>query len=164
MPSEHTKIDLERITDYLGFESFSHDLMSREGYKDIQPLGGFKDKGRDAVHVAKSNGDTTIFVYSVRDDWSRKLEEDLTKIQTHQHICDAVVFVTTSALTAGIKDDLKTTVKTKYGWELEIFDLERIATLVDNHHEDLKSRHRGIFPALPGVLGVGNPSRRAGRP
>jgi hypothetical protein len=32
-------------------------------------LGGFSDKGRDAVHVNRLDGVTTIFRYSVREDW-----------------------------------------------------------------------------------------------
>ena len=35
MASRVTLYDLEHVTDYLGFESFCNDLMSREGYKSI---------------------------------------------------------------------------------------------------------------------------------
>ena len=43
---------LEEVTDYFEFERFCHDLMALEGYSSIEPLGGFKDKGRDAIHVS----------------------------------------------------------------------------------------------------------------
>ena len=66
MPSKTTKYDLTEATDYLGFESLCHDLMSREGYKSIQPLGGTGDKGRDAIHFDKSTSISTVFAYSVR--------------------------------------------------------------------------------------------------
>jgi hypothetical protein len=55
---------LEELTDYLQFERLCHDLMALEGYKDIEPLGGFSDKGRDAILV--DNSRNTIFAYSVR--------------------------------------------------------------------------------------------------
>ena len=137
MGSKFTKYDLENVTDYIEFESFCHDVMSREGYKDIEPLGGGKDKGRDALHFNKSTDETTIFAYSVREDWEKKLNEDLQKIVKHGHSCDKVVFNTSGSPTATEKDTIKKNVKENYGWELEIFDLERISTLVDNHYQDL---------------------------
>jgi hypothetical protein len=145
MGSKFTKYDLEHVTDYIEFESFCNDLVSREGYKDIEPLGGFKDKGRDAIHVSKITGETTIFTYSVREDWKAKLYEDLEKIKKYKHTCNKVMFISTSSPTATGKDKLKRDVKSNYSWELEIFDLERIATLIDNHYKDLKQLHPNIF-------------------
>jgi hypothetical protein len=145
MGSKFTKLDLERVTDYIQFEFFCNDLMSRQDYKDIEPLGGHHDKGRDAIHHDKSTGKDTLFTYSVREDWNAKLDEDLKKIEKHEHPCDRVVFLTTSSLSATEKDNKKAEVKKKYGWELQIFDLERIATLVDNHYQDLRKLHPDIF-------------------
>ena len=46
----------------------NHDLMALDGYRNIEPLGGSKDKGRDAIHVAPSpNGESTVFAYSWAD-------------------------------------------------------------------------------------------------
>jgi hypothetical protein len=60
---------LEQLTDYDQFERLCHDLMALDGYRGIEPLGGSKDKGRDAIHVAAStNGAVTVFAYSVRED------------------------------------------------------------------------------------------------
>lgn len=145
MGSRFTKYDLDHVTDYIEFEAFCSSLMSREGYKDIEPLGGFKDKGRDAVHVSKSTGETTIFAYSVREDWEDKLDEDLEKVHKHKHSCNNVVFITTSTPTPTQKDNNKKAVESKYGWRLEFYDLERIATLVDNQHKELKQLHPSIF-------------------
>ena len=63
MPPSPTKYCLQELTDYTGFESLCHDVMALEGYPRIEPLGGFNDKGRDAVHVDRS-GLVTIFTYS----------------------------------------------------------------------------------------------------
>jgi len=145
MGSKITKYDLENATDYLGFESFCHDLMSREGYKSIQPLGGNKDKGRDAIHFDKSTSVSTVLAYSVRKDWKTKLNEDLGKVQKHGHECDKFVFVCTSPITATEFDDNKKAVKNAYGLDLDIFDLERISILVDNHYRDLIRLHPNIF-------------------
>lgn len=146
MGSKFTKHDLQTVSDYIEFESFCHDLMSREGYKDIEPLGGQQDKGRDAVHISRSTGEVTIFAYSVRADWAVKLNEDLSTIVREQHDCTHVVFVTTQRPTAGQKDVKRNDVKAKYGWSLDFYDLERIATLVDSQYQDLIELHPGIFP------------------
>ena len=84
---------LEEVTDYFQFERLCHDLMSLEGYTSIEPLGGSSDKGRDAIHVNKSNV-TTIFAYSVREDWRAKLAEDAKKVDKHSHVCNEFVFIT----------------------------------------------------------------------
>jgi hypothetical protein len=83
MGSRVTKYDLEHVTDYIQFESFCNDLMSRQGYRNIEPLGGHKDRGRDAIDTDVSTGQVTIFTYSVREDWNVKLNEDLAKIRKH---------------------------------------------------------------------------------
>ena len=145
MASKTTKYDLTEATDYLGFESLCHDLMSREGYKSIQPLGGTGDKGRDAIHFDKSTSISTVFAYTVRKDWETKLNEDLEKVRRYEHKCDQFVFVFTSPISARKFDEKKEAVKQKYGWALDILDLERIATLIDNHYRDLISIHSNIF-------------------
>src|SRR5882724_12022783 len=68
---------LEHLTDYAQFERLCHDLMAASGCTAIEPLGGTKDKGRDALHVDHNDpGTVTIFAYSVREDWQKKLDED----------------------------------------------------------------------------------------
>lgn len=152
MGSRKTKQQLSTVTDYIGFESFCHGLMSRCGYQNILPLGGFKDKGRDAIHINREQNKVTIFCYSVRKDWEKKLKNDLEKIKDHRHKCDDVVFITTARVTASQLDKWKENVKNDYGWNLDIYDLERVSTLVDVQFPDLKEIYRSIFeeekPAL----------------
>jgi hypothetical protein len=49
------------------------DVKSR--LRKHRALGGFSDKGRDAIHVSRFSGEITIFAYSVREDWNKKLNE-----------------------------------------------------------------------------------------
>lgn len=156
MASKTTKYDLTEATDYLGFESLCHDLMSREGYKSIQPLGGTSDKGRDALHFDKSTSISTVFAYSVRKDWEIKLEEDLQTVRRYAHECDQFVFVFTSPISATKFDEKKRAVKQAYGWDLDIYDLKRISTLIDNHHRDLISLHSNIFHVSSKIIGLEN--------
>jgi TIR domain-containing protein/restriction endonuclease len=136
---------LEKITDYLEFERLCHDLMSREGYPSIEPLGGFADKGRDAVHVNRTDK-TAIFAYSVREDWRAKLAEDADKVRKHGHRCDLFVFVTTSDLTPGERDEAVNSIKEQFGWKLDLFGLERLRILLEAKHADVRGIHPSIFP------------------
>ena len=136
---------LEEVTDYFQFERLCHDLMSLEGYNSIEPLGGSSDKGRDAIHVNKSNV-TTIFAYSVREDWRAKLAEDAKKVDKHDHTCNEFVFITTAKVTASQRDEAVEYIKNEFGWQLEIFDVERLRILLDVSHPWIKKQHSSIFP------------------
>ena len=136
---------LEEVTDYFQFERLCHDLMSLEGYNSIEPLGGSSDKGRDAIHVNKSNV-TTIFAYSVREDWRAKLAEDAKKVDKHGHACNEFVFITTAKVTASQRDEAVEYIKNEFGWQLEIFDVERLRILLDVSHPWIKKQHSSIFP------------------
>jgi hypothetical protein len=92
MPPSPTKYCLQELTDYTGFESLCHDLMALEGYPKIEPLGGFNDKGRDALHLDRS-GLVTIFAYSVREDWRAKLAEDRRSKNTAMNVTKSSFFV-----------------------------------------------------------------------
>lgn len=93
----------------------------------------------------------------MREDWNVKLNEDLAKIKKYSHPCDRVVFLTTASPTATEKDNKRVEVKRRFGWDLELYDLERIATLVDNQHPQLRELHPDIFffssQKLPAELG-----------
>ena len=145
MSASATVYCLEKITDYFEFERLCHDLMSRLGYAKIEPLGGFKDRGRDAIHVNAAN-ETTIFAYSVREDWRAKLAEDAHKIARYEHACDRLVFVTTSVIPAPRRDEAVTAIELEYGWELDIYGVERLRVLLDNRCADLKAKYPQFFP------------------
>src|SRR4051812_13966030 len=96
---------LRELTDYDQFEQLCHDLMVLEGYPEIEPLGGSKDKGRDAIDVSRNGKRTSIFAYSVREDWLKKLKEDAGKIKKHGHTCTHLVFLVTAKITATERDN-----------------------------------------------------------
>lgn len=136
---------LEQLTDYSDFERLCHDLMALEGFPKIEPLGGFKDKGRDAIHIDNS-GETTIFAYSVREDWQAKLAEDSTKIKNHNHKCDKLVFISTAEFTAGERDKAIARTLKDFGFNLDLYGLERLRVLLDTRHPQIKLNHPQIFP------------------
>lgn len=145
MASRFILYDLEKITDYFGFEALCNDLMSLNGYKNIEPLGGFQDKGRDAIHKSINSGITTIFCYSVRKDFKSKLFEDLKTINRHDHDCEDIIYITTSNISSSENDQLKEKIKNDYNWNLEIYDLIRLATIIETHYDKLIIRYPNIF-------------------
>jgi len=146
MSANVTVYCLEKVTDYFEFERLCHDLMVLEGYTTIEPLGGFSDKGRDAMHRNAAVGQTTIFAYSVREDWRTKLAEDAAKIKKHNHPCDQMIFITTANFTASERDEAVDAINQKYDWRLELYGLERLRVLLDTRYPQLKTRYPGIFP------------------
>jgi hypothetical protein len=118
--------------------------MVLEGYNGIEPLGGHKDKGRDALHTAKNGGKNTIFAYSVREDWLKKLNEDAGKIKKYGHPCDELVFLCSATYTATERDNAIKDIKATYGFSLVLYGLERMRLLL-NQHTRLISQHPHIF-------------------
>ncbi|WP_216328937.1 NACHT domain-containing protein [Deinococcus aestuarii] len=144
MGSKQTRLQLDQLTDYRAFERLCNALMVKYGYTEFEPLGGTNDKGRDAVHYCAQKNEHTVFSYSVRQDWERKLFEDLEKIRRHDHPCQVVVYVTTQEISAADQDRVKARVRDTYGWRLRVCDLEWLSTLVDKH-ADLKRMYPEIF-------------------
>lgn len=135
---------LDKITDYFQFERLCHDLMALEGYPNIEPLGGFNDKGRDAIHV--DNSRNTIFAYSVREDWEVKLIEDAGNIRKNGHTCDELVFITTSQFSANARDKAIKEIKDEYDWNLKLYGVERLRVLLESSHPEVRFNHPQIFP------------------
>jgi hypothetical protein len=148
---------LQEVTDYDQFERLSHDLMALNGYPEIEPLGGFKDKGRDALHLSNNgDGKQTIFAYSVREDWRNKLGEDSEKIAKHGHKCDKLVFLSTAFFTATERDEAHAYIKDTFGWEFDLFGLERLRMLLSTTCKEVVANHPQIFcpPFFPVVGGL----------
>ena len=137
---------LQELTDYDAFERLCSDVMAGLEYRDIEPLGGRSDRGRDAIFVSRANPqDVRIFAYTVRSDWKKKLREDCASIQKNGHDCRRLVFVCTSDLTSNDKDAAKDRVGNEYGWDLNIYDLERLRISLVGPLRHLVPQHPQIF-------------------
>jgi hypothetical protein len=148
---------LEHVTDYDQFERLCHDLMVSEGYSNIEPLGGVKDKGRDAIHISRSDpDDVIIFAYSVREDWRKKLAEDADKIRTHGHKCSRFAFICTAPYSSSERDQAVSYIRDEFGWTLELYGLERLRMLLATKYEHILAKHPQIFtpPFFPTAGGV----------
>jgi hypothetical protein len=139
---------LEHLTDYRQFERLCTDIMSQSGFPDIELLGGSNDGGRDAIHISRLNpDDITLFAYSVRADWENKLlNEDCQRIREERHQLNLLVFACTSSIPSTKKESVKKKVQDKFGWTLELFDLERLRTRLAGELRHLLAHHISVFP------------------
>lgn len=136
---------LERVSDYRDFERLCSAFLSGTGYAGIDPLGGIGDEGRDAIIRNDGAGRKIGFAYTVRSDWRVKLASDCKRVHEKGHDPDVFVFVCTEALSASEKDFAHKFVAEKYGWTLDLFDLEslRVQLVGSQHH--LIAQHPSIF-------------------
>lgn len=136
---------LERVSDYRDFERLCSALLAGAGYPGIEPLGGTGDKGRDAIIRADEAGRRTVFAYTVRSDWRVKLDKDCSRVRETGHNPDAFVFVCTEALSATDKDFAHRVVADKFGWKLDLYDIERLRVQLVGPQRHLIAQHASIF-------------------
>lgn len=136
---------LERLSDYREFERLSSALLAGAGYPGIDPLGGTGDGGRDAIVRCDASSRTIGFAYTVREDWRVKLKRDCDRLTEKKYKLDALVFVCTEALSASEKDWAHALVAEKYGWKLDLFDLERLRVQLAGPQRHLLAEHPSIF-------------------
>lgn len=136
---------LERVSDYRSFERFCSALLAGAGYPAIEPLGGTGDKGRDAVIRDDGAGRRTVFAYTVRSDWRVKLGQDCSRVQEMGHSPEVFVFVCTEVLSATDKDFAHQFVADKFGWKLDLYDLERLRVQLVGLQRHLLAQHPSIF-------------------
>lgn len=146
MPVDSIRYCLERATDAIAFEALCCDILSCDGYAAIEPLGGTGDGGRDALYGA---GDAlnapAVCAYSLRKDWKAKLRHDCERIQEKGHACSRLVFVFILQPTPNERDAAIAEVKRQFGWELELYGLERLRVQLASRSNHLLSAYPTIF-------------------
>lgn len=136
---------LQHLTDYRQFERLASDLMAGSDYPEIEPIGGTGDGGRDALHICRSSGTTTIFAYSVRSDWDTKFRQDCKRINELDHAPDRIICVSTQTINATQKDAMRAEVKRLYDWSTEFYGNERIRVMLVGPLKTLVGQHPAIF-------------------
>ncbi len=130
------------------FERLCTDLMYREGYKDIIPVGGNYDNGRDA-EIRKLKGqneisEITFFQYSLEKNWFKKIEREIEKtFSKHANITN-YVFITSCKITGNKRDSLRTEVYKKYKSNLILYDREWLRTRLETASIDLARKYLNI--------------------
>ena len=155
---------LERVSDYRDFERLCSALLAGTDYPGIDPLGGTGDGGRDAIIRTDATGRRIVFAYTVRGDWETKLKSDCKRVQELGHNPSIFVFVCTEALNAADKDRAHELIAKKYGWILDLYDLERLRVQLVSPQRHLLAQHPSIFAPRSSRSQVDNRWRKAETP
>ena len=139
---------LDHEMDATQFERLCTDLLHREGYRDIVPVGGTHDRGRDAEikqwEGTKLSGGVTFFGYSLEENWEGKLKRELSKVRDNGHKIDFYVFVTSRTVTGNKRDKLEELAASEYKWQLIIFEREWLRHCLEERYPDLATKYLGI--------------------
>jgi hypothetical protein len=126
---------LANFSDSIEWERLFCDILSRIGYRGIEPQSvGGKDGGKDAIIWNDSLGKIAAHM-SLRKDWKTKLYEDLEKTREKQY--DKIIFCSSQLIQGITKDKLKEEVKTNFNVDFDIFDQERFRVEIENNRPDL---------------------------
>jgi len=136
---------LENATDSRAFELLCSDILAGTDYPSIEPIGGTGDGGRDALYRDDASRLVTVCAFSLRQDWETKLRQDCERVKSLKHNCNRFLFATSMQPTPAERDNAVETVNDKFGWCLELYSRERLATVIRGKLEHLLERHPGIF-------------------
>jgi tetratricopeptide (TPR) repeat protein len=137
------------------FERLSIDLLGREGYHHIVPIGGNKDHGRDAEFRCWSGnsalGSVVAFQFSLQKEWERKLRKDAKTIAKHCPDAVEIVFVSSQEITGTKQDQLRAEFKAKRACDFTAYSREWLRHRLTEFHQDLTKKYLGLD--LPPTLG-----------
>jgi tetratricopeptide (TPR) repeat protein len=150
---------LDNVISPAQFERLCVDLLGREGYSHIVPIGGTKDHGRDAElkfwEGESATCSSIIFQFSLEQRWEAKLKRDAAKIATHCTNVRALVYVTSRKVTGVREDALVREFLSQHGWQLTIYSREWLRHRLTEMHHDLASSYLGVLPQpTPGFAAV----------
>ena len=145
---------LDNETDWKTFERLCVDLLSRENYSGIVPVGDTRDHGRDAEMTSyrgvSESGSLAFFQFSREQTWEGKLHAEAEKIVKYGHAISALVFVTSRRVTGTKRDKLRGEFRNRYGWDLTIYEREWLRHRLEERHPDLAKKHLGVpIPQTP---------------
>lgn len=139
---------LDSRVDSRTFEELCVDLLYREGYRHIVPIGGQNDRGRDAeIRYWKRSEHrelVTVFQFSLEERWESKLKNDTEKIKRLTPTADEIVFVTSRKVTGAKRDKLAAVFRSELKLRLTIYDRDWIRIRLEESHPDLASKYLGL--------------------
>jgi tetratricopeptide (TPR) repeat protein len=129
------------------FERMCTDVLGREGYDGINPIGGSKDRGRDAeerLYSGIGERGVTFFQFTLEERWEPKLKKELASVRRYGHKISSYVFVTRMKVSGAKRDALCQWVDKTYGWTLEILDREWLRHRLEDRYPFIAARYLGI--------------------
>ena len=146
---------LDHETSPSDFERLSVDLLGREGYHHIVPIGGTQDQGRDAEcrfwRGVSDRSSVVAFQFSLQKKWESKLRKDIKTIAASSPDVAELVFVSSQKITGKKQDALRKQLRSQRGWKLTIYPREWLRHRLTEFHPDLTKKYLGID--LPPTVG-----------
>ena len=143
MPNNRLEAVLQGIDDGGQLEQLVVDLLAREGYK-VDPTGTRgPDGGRDGL--LERGGNKGILHCSIQSI-DEKIESDAEKAADRPESFDLFVFATTDNPAAVKRDRLERELGEKHGWQVKIYDLQRLRNQLfgNSENHDLIREHLHI--------------------
>ncbi len=138
---------LENFNDSHAFELLCSQVMYKEGYSQINPIGGPNDHGVDAEDILYQGVEgkrTIIFQFSTEKNITSKVNKTLKRLKETIIGPNEVIFVFSTEPKAGERDRLKEKSLREYGLNINIFGLRYLAIrLGSNNYRDVVSRFFG---------------------
>jgi hypothetical protein len=116
---------LDRFLDDHAFEELAVAVMQREGYSQIEPVGGSDDKGRDAqsrVFGGKSGERIILFQFSLQSTIRTKVRQTLDRLRQAKKSANTVIFVFSREISPTLKDQLVALALDEYAQDIELKD------------------------------------------
>src|SRR5258706_15262643 len=143
-----TKRALEDFDNQHDFERMAADILNGLGYTDVEPMapGGGGDGGSD-IKFRDGDAESTAFV-SLNKKIEQKFRRDLAKIPVGE---GSIALFCNVGVTPSLKVELaKATIER--GFTLQIYDLERLRSLLDGSLREIRRRYLGIDDAASELI------------
>jgi len=155
-----TRAKLAEFTDTRAFEDMCSSLLVSD-YPHIIPLGGTKDRGRDAIEPTFISGlfqsdDEIILQFSTEKSWESKLKRELKKVFQQGHNPAQYAFVTNQEVISTDFDRLRQLANEKYSLPLLIYDVEWLRARLENpDYLQIRRQYLGLDEdSLPAFLEI----------
>lgn len=145
----HSKVlwSLDNEVDPRTFEKICADIFFNEGYRNIIPLGGNYDNGRDAelLYYDENNELKIVFFqFSLESNWEKKLKRELVKLGEKHHVFHEYIFVTSQRVTGNKNDYYKEHILQKYGWDFKLFEREWLRIVLEEKYPQITKKYLEI--------------------
>lgn len=153
--SDFVEFALDRMTDWQRFEQLATEIVRKEGYPDVKPLGGVADEAVDAeterFFVNEGVRSRTVFQFTLQKTVASKIEKTIKRLdeagQQHQRL----VIVTATPITSDLQSKLKAAAKKDHDVDLDILERKTISSRLGDLENGLLRR---FYPDLKAQLEI----------
>ena len=114
---------LNTFKDSNQFEMLCSQVMLKEGYSKINPVGGVNDKGKDAeekIYQGEEGKRIILFQFSLEKNIPGKVNRTLNRLKEAKVKGNELIFVFSTEPKAGDRDKLKDKALNQYGLDIDI--------------------------------------------